>query len=87
MEQDSRPSPAARFPSRATSWLLRTRRLELPRRPLLMGIVNVTPDSFSDGGLFAAADAAVEHALRLAEQGRGHSGHRRRKHPPLLATG
>ncbi|HVX63168.1 MAG TPA: dihydropteroate synthase [Pirellulales bacterium] len=69
MEQNSRPSPAARFPSRATSWLLRTRRLELPRRPLLMGIVNVTPDSFSDGGLFAAAGAAVEHALRLAEQG------------------
>ena len=37
--------------------------------PKLMGIVNVTPDSFSDGGQFAAADAAVEHALRLVEEG------------------
>jgi dihydropteroate synthase len=34
-----------------------------------MGIVNVTPDSFSDGGLFLAADAAIEHALRLIREG------------------
>jgi len=34
-----------------------------------MGIVNVTPDSFSDGGLFLDADAAVEHGHRLAEEG------------------
>ena len=34
-----------------------------------MGIVNVTPDSFSDGGKFSQTDAAVEHALNLAEQG------------------
>ena len=34
-----------------------------------MGIVNVTPDSFSDGGKFTQADAAVEHALTLADQG------------------
>ncbi len=34
-----------------------------------MGIVNVTPDSFSDGGLFLDADAAVEHGRRLAEEG------------------
>lgn len=34
-----------------------------------MGIVNVTPDSFSDGGLFLAPDAAVDHGLRLAEEG------------------
>ena len=34
-----------------------------------MGIVNVTPDSFSDGGLFLDADAAVEHGLRLAREG------------------
>ncbi|MGD0898258.1 MAG: dihydropteroate synthase [Thermoguttaceae bacterium] len=37
--------------------------------PLLMGVVNVTPDSFSDGGQFFAAGAAVEHALRLVDQG------------------
>jgi dihydropteroate synthase len=36
-----------------------------------MGIVNVTPDSFSDGGLFLEADAAVEHGLRMAEEGAG----------------
>ncbi|MCL2768995.1 MAG: dihydropteroate synthase [Solirubrobacterales bacterium] len=35
----------------------------------VMGIVNVTPDSFSDGGLFMAADAAVEHALALVREG------------------
>jgi dihydropteroate synthase len=38
-------------------------------RPLLMGIVNVTPDSFSDGGRYLAADAAIEHALRLEAEG------------------
>lgn len=40
-----------------------------PRPALVMGIVNVTPDSFSDGGQFLAPDKAVAHALRLAEQG------------------
>ena len=34
-----------------------------------MGIVNVTPDSFSDGGKFAQANLAVEHALKLIEEG------------------
>jgi dihydropteroate synthase len=37
--------------------------------PVIMGIVNVTPDSFSDGGLFLDADAAVEHGHRLSEEG------------------
>jgi dihydropteroate synthase len=37
--------------------------------PRIMGIVNVTPDSFSDGGRFRAADAAIAHGLRLAEEG------------------
>ncbi len=37
--------------------------------PLVMGIVNVTPDSFSDGGLHADTDSAVEHALRLVAEG------------------
>ncbi|MFC4728755.1 dihydropteroate synthase [Coralloluteibacterium thermophilus] len=44
------------------------RRLKLDR-PRVMGIVNVTPDSFSDGGAHATTDAAVAHALRLAEEG------------------
>ncbi len=38
-------------------------------RPRLMGIVNVTPDSFSDGGNFLAAQAAIDHGLRLVEEG------------------
>ena len=37
--------------------------------PVIMGVVNVTPDSFSDGGLFLDADAAVAHAERLVEEG------------------
>ncbi len=38
-------------------------------RPLIMGILNVTPDSFSDGGLFTEADRAVERGFQLMEQG------------------
>jgi len=38
-------------------------------RPLVMGILNVTPDSFSDGGLYGDVPAAVEHALRMADAG------------------
>ena len=45
-----------------------TYRLSL-ERPLVMGIVNVTPDSFSDGGQHASLDAAVAHARRLIEEG------------------
>jgi dihydropteroate synthase len=60
---------------RPTHWQLRTRRLELPRpggpvrRPLVMGIVNVTPDSFSDGGRHADIEAAVAHGLALEAAG------------------
>src|SRR5688572_32198320 len=56
-------------PARVRKWELRTRTLDLPRRPLVMGIVNVTPDSFSDGGHFLDMDAAVAHALQLAADG------------------
>jgi dihydropteroate synthase len=51
--------------------VFRARRFEFafPRPALVMGIVNVTPDSFSDGGKFLDADAAVTHALGLVEQG------------------
>jgi dihydropteroate synthase len=38
-------------------------------RPLVMGVVNVTPDSFSDGGRFLEREAAIAHARRLAEEG------------------
>ena len=50
-------------------WSFTGRSFSLGPRPLVMGIVNVTPDSFSDGGRFAAADAAVDHGLRLAGEG------------------
>lgn len=44
-------------------------RLILGERTLIMGILNVTPDSFSDGGLWTDPDRAVEHALRMAADG------------------
>ena len=37
--------------------------------PLVMGVLNVTPDSFSDGGQFLSPAAAVEHGLRMAGEG------------------
>lgn len=51
------------------SWKLRSRELELGSRTLVMGIVNVTPDSFSDGGEFATTERATAHALKLLEEG------------------
>lgn len=56
-------------PSSADHWRLRSRTLPFGQLPLLMGILNATPDSFSDGGRFLDAKAAVEHALRLVAEG------------------
>ena len=39
------------------------------REPAVMGVLNVTPDSFSDGGRHASPDAAVEHGLQMVEEG------------------
>jgi dihydropteroate synthase len=50
-------------------WKLRTRTLALGERTLVMGVVNITPDSFSDGGSFLDPRAAVEHALKLMDEG------------------
>jgi dihydropteroate synthase len=50
-------------------WNLGIRALELGKRTLIMGIVNVTPDSFSDGGQFLDRDQAVLHAERLLDEG------------------
>ena len=47
----------------------RNRTLTLGKRTLLMGILNVTPDSFSDGGLFFDHDKAVSHGLKMVEEG------------------
>lgn len=54
---------------RALSWCLRSRVLSFGKGPLLMGIVNVTPDSFSDGGKFHSHQAAVARALTLLDDG------------------
>lgn len=51
------------------SWRIRGRALELGPRTLVMGVVNVTPDSFSDGGQFLDAEAAIRHGQRLAAEG------------------
>ena len=50
-------------------WNTGRRTFDLAQRGIIMGVINVTPDSFSDGGNFVAVDAAVEHGLRLAEEG------------------
>ncbi len=50
-------------------WNLGGRALELGKRTLIMGIVNVTPDSFSDGGQFLDRDQAIAHAERLLDEG------------------
>ncbi len=59
-----------------TTWQLRARVLELGRRTAVMGIVNVTPDSFSEGAAgpagfpaTLASEAAIEHGLQLLEEG------------------
>ena len=49
--------------------LPRGRRLFLGELPLVMGVVNLTPDSFSDGGQFATPEAAVERALEMRREG------------------
>jgi dihydropteroate synthase len=50
-------------------WSLATRTLELGKRTLIMGIVNVTPDSFSDGGMYLDSEKAITHGLRLLDEG------------------
>ncbi|HEX9395272.1 MAG TPA: dihydropteroate synthase [Burkholderiales bacterium] len=62
------PRPPQRLPR--PSKQLRCGRFELPLdRPLVMGVVNVTPDSFSDGGRYLDPQAAIAHARRLMEEG------------------
>ena len=50
-------------------WNIGSRVLELGRRTLIMGVVNVTPDSFSDGGLYLDAEKAVVRAEHLLDEG------------------
>ena len=56
--------------SRAVDRVWKTSRRQVPLdRPLVMGILNVTPDSFSDGGRFAAVDSALRHAEQMIADG------------------
>jgi dihydropteroate synthase len=50
-------------------WQTRTRSFDLSRRGLIMGVLNVTPDSFSDGGQWVDFDAAVAHGLEMLQAG------------------
>jgi dihydropteroate synthase len=56
-------------PSAPLIWRCRDRHFDLTARTLVMGVVNVTPDSFSDGGRFLAPEAAVGQARRLLAEG------------------
>ena len=56
------------FPNHSR-WKLRTQTLAITQTPLIMGILNVTPDSFSDGGSYLTAQDAIDHGLRLAAEG------------------
>src|SRR5262245_7280414 len=53
----------------AFQWRLRSRTLELGKRTLIMGVVNITPDSFYDGGRYFSPKAAADQALNLLEEG------------------
>lgn len=62
--------PASQLASLPTHMLLHCGRHALDlTQPLVMGILNVTPDSFSDGGLYKAIDAALEHARAMVRAG------------------
>src|SRR5262245_6082760 len=52
-----------------TCWRIGSELLDLTNRGMVMGVLNVTPDSFSDGGEFFANEAAVRHGLEMAESG------------------
>ncbi|PQO29321.1 dihydropteroate synthase [Bremerella cremea] len=60
---------AERYPYRAIGWNLRTRKLRFDRLPKLMGILNITPDSFSDGGKWMDQNAAIDQALQMEADG------------------
>lgn len=66
--QESDRSMLRPFPQ-VSSWQLIDQAIEFGLLPKIMGIVNVTPDSFSDGGAFYGKEAAVRHALQLLDEG------------------
>ena len=54
---------------RERTWKIGKRVFDVSRHGLIMGVLNVTPDSFSDGGEFLTADKAIQHGLEMAAQG------------------
>ena len=60
-QEPARPTPVA--------WHIRNHVLDLSRRPLVMGVLNVTPDSFSDGGDYPSPEAATARALAMIDEG------------------
>src|SRR5689334_8525800 len=50
-------------------WLIKDRALTIGERTLVMGILNVTPDSFSDGGQFLSLENAIDHGKRMRDEG------------------
>src|SRR5881296_1603609 len=54
---------------RGRLWKIGDRIFDLSPHGLIMGVLNVTPDSFSDGGKFFAAEKAIEHGLKMAADG------------------
>jgi dihydropteroate synthase len=51
------------------TWLIKDRALTIGQRTLVMGILNVTPDSFSDGGQFLSLESAIDHGKRMRDEG------------------
>ena len=56
-------------PEKPDPWSIRGKSYDLSKRGMIMGIINTTPDSFSDGGLFESSEAAIEQAIRLENEG------------------
>ena len=53
----------------ATQWKIAGQTIDVSQHALVMGVLNITPDSFSDGGRFFTAEKAIEHGVRMAEEG------------------
>jgi dihydropteroate synthase len=53
----------------ATQWKIAGQAIDVSQHALVMGVLNITPDSFSDGGRFFTAEKAIEHGVRMAEEG------------------
>jgi len=80
------------FANRAASlWKLKTRSLPLGARTLVMGVLNVTPDSFSDGGQHFSSEKAIAHGIAMLQQGAdivdiGGESTRPGDHPPISSA-